>query len=345
MKGILMVNLGSPESPTAKDVKPYLDEFLMDKYVIDYPYILRALLVKGIILRSRPKASAEAYEKIWWEEGSPLIVLSRRLKEAVTAKLSAPVALAMRYGKPSLEEGLDELAAKGVDHVLVVPLYPQYAMATTRTIVEKIEEIRSRKFPFMLMEHFAPFYNKPEYARVLSQSIKDALNGFQYDHILFSYHGVPERHIRKTDPTGSHCHIDSECCSLKSTAHQFCYRHQCYETTRAVAEILKLPAERYSVTFQSRLGRDKWLEPYTDKRIAAMPAEGIKNLAVVTPAFVSDCIETLEEIAMRAKDDFLGNGGKNFITIPCLNDREDWTDAVAGWISDWVDETTQTMHT
>lgn len=336
MKGVLLINLGSPESPEPEDVKPYLDEFLMDKYVIDYPYLLRALLVRGIILRKRPESSSEAYKKIWWEEGSPLIVLSERLHKKVLKKTNIPVVLAMRYGKPSIETGLQELADKGVTEVLLFPLYPQYAMATTLTILALAEEIRKNKFPDMVFSDVPAFYNNPDYIKVLSGSIKKSLENFEYDHLLFSYHGVPERHIKKTDITKSHCKINGTCCATPSAAHKFCYRHQCYETTRLVVEQLGLEEDKYSVTFQSRLGADKWLEPYTDKEINKMPEKGIKNLAVVTPAFVADCLETLEEIGMRADEDFKEHGGENFHTIPCLNDNDDWVDVVGNWINGWA---------
>lgn len=336
MKGVLLVNLGSPESPEPKDVKPYLDEFLMDKYVIDVPYLLRALLVRGIILRKRPENSAEAYKKIWWEEGSPLIVISKRMHKKVAAKAEVPVALSMRYGKPNIESGLRELAAKGVTEVLLFPLYPQYAMASTRTIEVLAEEIRTKKFPQLQITNVPAFYNKPDYIRNLSDLIKTHLDGFEYDHLLFSYHGIPERHIRKTDITKSHCKINDSCCVAPSPAHKFCYRHQCYETTRLVVELLGIPEDKYSLTFQSRLAGDKWLEPYTDIEINKMPAKGIKKLAVVTPAFVSDCLETLEEIGMRANEDFRERGGEDFLAIPCLNDGDDWVHTVTEWIHDWA---------
>lgn len=336
MKGVLIVNLGSPESPTAKDVKPYLDEFLMDKYVIDFPYLLRALLVRGIILRKRPEESAHAYSKIWWEEGSPLVVLSERMRKKVQPLANVPVSLAMRYGSMTIEKGLQELSDKGVADVLLFPLYPQYAMASTLTILAKAEEIRKKKFPHMKFTDFPAFYSRPDYIKNLADSIQKHLAGFEYDHLLFSYHGIPERHIRKADVTKSHCKIDGSCCSTASPAHDFCYRHQCYETTRQAVKLLGLPADKYSLTFQSRLAGDKWLEPYTDVEIDSMPAKGIKRLAVVTPAFVSDCLETLEEIAMRAKEDFQANGGKEFLAIPCLNDGDEWCETVAGWINDWA---------
>ena len=335
MKGVLLVNLGSPESPTAKDVKPYLDEFLMDKYVIDVPFLLRALLVRGIILQTRPKKSAAAYARIWWEEGSPLVVISKRMHKKVQEKSSIPVALAMRYGTMTIEKGLQELREKGVTEVLLLALYPQYAMASTTTIWELADELVRTKFPEMKLTKVPAFYNKPDYIQALANSIKKHLNTFEYDHLLFSYHGIPKRHIRKTDVTKSHCAIDGSCCNTPSPAHEFCYRHQCYETTKQVVKLLGIPEGKYSQTFQSRLAGDKWLTPYTDVEINKMPEKGIKKLAVVTPAFVSDCLETLEEIAMEANEQFLHHGGEEFMAIPCMNDDDEWCGVVANWVKEF----------
>ena len=336
MKGALLVNLGSPDSTEVKDVKKYLDQFLMDKRVIDTPYLLRAFIVKGIILNTRPKQSAAAYKKIWWDEGSPLIVLSKRLHSKVKEECEIPVELAMRYGKPSIELGIQELAKKGVTEILLIPLYPQFAMATTETIEVEAEKIVKKKYPNVSIQNFAAFHNKENYIEALSNSIKDEIDKNKPEHLLFSYHGVPERHIRKSDITKSHCKIDGSCCNTPSPAHEFCYRHQCYETTKLVAEKLNLPSEFYSTSFQSRLGRDPWLQPYTDKTIDEMAINGIKNLAVVTPAFVSDCLETLEEIGMEAKESFIENGGKTFNTVPCLNDNENWVKTLSSWINEWA---------
>lgn len=334
-KGVLIVNLGSPNSTDVKDVKSYLDEFLMDERVIDMPYLLRALLVKGIILNTRPKKSAEAYKKIWWPEGSPLIVLSKRLQDKLQLLVDIPVELAMRYGKPSIEEGLTNLYNQGVEEVLIIPLYPQFAMATTETILVLAEKIRKEKFPTLKVSSLPAFYNKKEYIQNLADSIQDSLKSNSADYILFSYHGVPERHIKKSDVTKSHCQINGSCCVTPSKAHEFCYRHQCLETTRQVAEVLGLEEGKFSTSFQSRLGRDPWLQPYTDATIDGLAQQGIKNLAVVTPAFVSDCLETLEEIGMEAAHSFKENGGENFISIPCLNDREDWVQTLSNWIKDF----------
>lgn len=336
MKGVLLVNLGSPDAPTPEAVKPYLDEFLMDPRVIDLPYLLRAFVVRGIILRKRPAKSAAAYKKIWWEEGSPLMVISKRTHEKIQKRVDVPVALAMRYGNPSIETGLQELYAKGVKEVLLFPLYPQFAMATTETILVLAEKIRKEKFPDMKFSQIQSFYNREGYVEELSKVIKESLKGYDYDHLLFSYHGVPERHIKKSDVTKSHCTIDNICCSVKSAAHEFCYRHQCTDTTRQVIEQLGIPETKYTQTFQSRLGIDKWLQPFTDDTVEELAKKGVKKLAVVTPAFVADCIETLEEIEMEAGEIFKENGGEEFRMIPCLNDRDSWMDVMSSWINQWI---------
>ena len=335
MKGILLVNLGSPDSPEPQDVKKYLGEFLMDERVIDVPLWARNLLVKGIILKTRPKASAAAYKKIWWEEGSPLIVISERLQSKIQKQTDLPIALAMRYGSMTIKKGIQELVDKGVDDVLLFPLYPQFAMATTETILVLAETIRKEHFPQIKIESVPAFYNKPDYIEVLSNSIAKHLKGVDYDHLLFSYHGVPERHIRKRDVTKSHCKIDKSCCATPSKAHEFCYRHQCLEVTRLVAKQLQLEENRFSTSFQSRLGFDPWLQPYTDRTIERLGKQGIKKMAIVTPAFVSDCLETLEEIAMEGQEIFHEMGGKQFKTIPCLNDDEEWVALLANWINEW----------
>lgn len=334
-KGVLLVNLGSPDSPNPKDVKKYLGEFLMDERVIDIPYTARALLVRGIILRTRPKASAAAYKKIWWEEGSPLIVISERLQNKIQNEVDVPVALAMRYGSMTIKKGLEELMEQGVDEVLLFPLYPQFAMATTETITVLADKLQKEFFPNITIESVPAFYNKPDYIKVLSHSIAKYLEGESYEHLLFSYHGVPERHIRKSDVTKSHCKIDGSCCVTPSKAHEFCYRHQCLEVTRLVAEQLNLKEGTYSTSFQSRLGFDPWLQPYTDRTIEKLAKDGIKDMAIVTPAFVSDCLETLEEIAMEGQEIFHEMGGNKFTTISCLNDDQPFVDLLSNWINSW----------
>lgn len=335
MKGVLLVNLGSPESPTAKDVKPYLDEFLMDERVIDVNTVLRNIIVRGIILQTRPKKSAEAYSKIWWKEGSPLVVISERFAEKVRKQTNMPVALGMRYGKITIKNALQELKDKGVDEVLLVPLYPHYAMSSFETVVVKAMEVKNEFFPTIKITTLPAFYKNPEYIKVLSESIAESLKGFDYDHILFSYHGIPERHIKKSDPTKFHCKIDGSCCNTNSVAHHTCYRHQCFDMTESVKAYLNLPEDKVSLSFQSRLPNDPWLKPYTDFEFERFPKEGKKKLAVITPAFVADCLETLEEIAMEGKEQFQEAGGEDYKHVPCLNDSDDWVSVMAKWVNDW----------
>ena len=337
-KGILLVNLGSPDSTKTKDVRRYLDEFLMDERVIDIQYWKRYLLIKGIILNTRPKKSAKAYKKIWWKEGSPLVVISERFTKKVAAKLDIPVALGMRYGSMSIKNGIQELYDQGVEEILLIPLYPHYAMSSFETVVEKAKEVNRKDFPNIKINTLPVFYNNSGYIEAMSNNIKNHLDGFEYDHILFSYHGIPERHIYKSDTTKSHCKLDGSCCETPSNAHRTCYRHQCFETTKLIVEQLGLKEGTYSNSFQSRLLKDPWLKPYTDFELEKFPEDGKKKLAVVTPAFVADCLETLEEIAMEGKDEFLKAGGESYKHIPCMNDNDDWVDVLVNWAEQWQEE-------
>ena len=337
-KGILLVNLGSPDSTKTKDVRRYLDEFLMDERVIDIPYWKRYLLIKGIILNTRPKKSAKAYKKIWWDEGSPLVVISERFTKKIAAKLDVPVALGMRYGSMSIKNGIQELYDQGVEEILLIPLYPHYAMSSFETVVEKAKQVNREDFPNIKINTLPVFYNNPGYITAMSNNIKNHLDGFKHDHILFSYHGIPERHIYKSDATKSHCKLDGSCCETPSNAHKTCYRHQCFETTKLIVEQLGLKEGTYSNSFQSRLLKDPWLKPYTDFELEKFPKEGKKKLAVVTPAFVADCLETLEEIAMEGKEEFLKAGGESYKHIPCMNDNDDWVDVMVNWVEQWEEK-------
>ena len=327
------MNLGSPDSTEVKDVKRYLDEFLMDERVIDKSYLLRMLLVKGIIVPFRAPKSTEAYRSIWTKQGSPLIVLSRQLQNALQNIVSEPVTLAMRYGNPTPATAFDELITKHpkLEEVTVVPLYPHYAMSSYETAVEYAKAIHKKKnYPFKL-NFIEPFYNETNYIQALADSIKPYLQQ-EYDHILFSYHGIPERHVHKSDVTGSHCLKVNNCCEVQSPAHANCYRHQIITTTRLTAAQLNIPVQKFSYSFQSRLGRDEWLKPYTVVRLEEMPKEGIKKLLVVCPAFVSDCLETLEEMGEEGKEVFIKAGGVSFTLIPCLNVQPQWVEALAGMV-------------
>lgn len=325
-KGILLVNLGSPKSTSVEDVKDYLDEFLMDEKVIDYRWIFRALLVQGIILKTRPKKSAEAYKTVWTEEGSPLIVISKHLQQRLQKIVDVPVALGMRYAEPSIKTGIQELVDLGITQITLFPLYPQYAMSTTETVIDKAEEVRQKFFPDIKINYIQPFYDREIYIDALAKSIAEKLPA-DFDLLQFSYHGVPERHIYKTDPTKT-CSMDNCCQKDNLPSHKFCYRHQCYKVTELVREKLGLPKEKVLVTFQSRLGKDKWIEPYTDATLEGLAKKGVKKLAIVCPAFVSDCLETLEEISIEGKEIFLHNGGERFDYIPCLNEQADWINVV-----------------
>tara|TARA_B100000900_G_scaffold237113_1_gene201334 strand:+ start:3184 stop:4197 length:1014 start_codon:yes stop_codon:yes gene_type:complete len=331
MKGLLMINLGSPDSTDVKDVKKYLDEFLMDERVIGKSYWFRWFLVKVIILNTRPKKSAKAYKKIWWKEGSPLIVLSRRLFEKVKKFVKIPVALAMRYGSISIKKGIKELYDSGVKEIVVLPLYPHYAMSSYETVVEKVKEEVKNNFPNVNLKIVSPFYKEKNYINLLCNKIKETIDKIKYDHILFSYHGIPISHLKISDPTNSHCYKVNNCCSTSSDAHKFCYKHQVLETTEAVVKKLKIDRDKYSNAFQSRLPNEAWLKPYTDDELVRLAKEGKKNLVIVTPAFVTDCLETLEEIAMEGKEEFLEAGGENYHYVPCLNDDDDWAKLLAKW--------------
>lgn len=332
-KGILLINLGSPDSTKTSDVRRYLREFLSDPKVIDV-WFVRNIILNLFILPFRPKKSAEAYRKIWWKEGSPLIVLTERLQQKMQEKANYPIAIGMRYGNPSIKKGLEELKAQGCDEVFVIPLYPQYAMSTTETVVEKTEEVQRKHFPEMKLTFQAPFYNDADYISALAESVKGELPA-EFDKLLFSYHGIPERHIHKTDKTGT-CQIGKCCFKEENPSHATCYRHQCYKTTELVREALGLDKKQVMQSFQSRLGNDPWLQPYTDATLEGFPAKGVKKIAVVAPAFVSDCLETLEEIAMEGKEEFLEAGGEEFHYIPCLNDSQVFVDLLLKWSDKFI---------
>lgn len=331
-KGVLLINLGSPDSTKTKDVRRYLREFLSDPKVIDV-WFVRNIILNLFILPFRPKKSAKAYKKIWWEEGSPLIVLTERLQQKLQAKLDMPVAIGMRYGNPSIKEGLTELQQLGCESVFVIPLYPQYAMSTTETVVDKTLEIKEKFFKALKISFLPPFYNHPDYIQTLAQSIEKNLPQ-TFDKLLFSYHGIPERHIYKTDRSNT-CEIGKCCFKDENPSHATCYRHQCYKTTELVREALNLPSKKVMQSFQSRLGSDPWLKPYTDETLENFPKKGAKNIAVVAPAFVSDCLETLEELAMEGKEEFLKNGGDSFTYIPCLNDSDEFVEILEKWCNEY----------
>ncbi len=327
-QGILLINLGSPDSPSVADVRTYLREFLMDERVIDVPYLARFAIVHGAVLPFRPKKSAEAYRAIWRADGSPLIQISKNLQKRMQGATGILVELAMRYRNPSVELALQNLVDHGVDDVLVVPLFPHYAKSSYESAVERVREVAAQSAPHVNLRVLAPYFEEPPYINALMKSAEPYL-ARDFDHLLFSFHGVPERHLRKTDPTGCHCLSVSGCCEKASDAHATCYRRQCIRTAEAFAATAGLPEPRWSWSFQSRLGSDEWLKPYTHEELARLAGAGVRKLIVMCPAFAVDCLETLEEIGMRGRETFLQAGGTEFALVPCLNDQPAWVQALS----------------
>ncbi len=333
-RGVILMNLGSPDSTEVKDVRSYLNEFLMDGRVIDSPYPVRLMLVRGIITPFRAPKSAEAYRAVWGADGSPLVSITYKQKEALQQLTADPIEVAMRYGNPTMKKAYDDLLAQnpGITEVVLLPLYPHYAMSSYETAVEHAKAVHKKyKYPFSIK--FVPaFYNHPAFINALADSIRPYMDADT--HYLFSYHSIPERHILKSDTTKSHCLQSPDCCTVASPAHAQCYRHQCYVTTQLVTQQLNIPKNQHSVSFQSKLGRSEWLKPATTKRMDELPREGIKKLAVICPSFVSDCLETLEEIALREKENFMKSGGESFTFIPCMDTRPMWINAMATLINE-----------
>jgi len=326
-KGILLVNLGSPDSPSVPDVRRYLNEFLMDGRVIDVAWPIRRFVV-GMILIKRPAESGHAYDKIWTKDGSPLVATSKHVQAALQERVSVPVELAMRYQNPSIESAVKKLADKGAKDLLLIPLFPHYAMSSYETAVVRVQEVAARLAPAMKITVQPPYYDQPDFIAALVASAASLLKQ-DYDHLLFSYHGIPERHLRRSDTTGCHCLKVENCCEVPSPAHATCYRAQCFATTRAFVKLAGVPESKYSVSFQSRLGKDPWLKPYTDYELVRLAQEGKKKMMVICPAFVSDCLETIEEIGMRGCEDFMKASGKEFTRIPCMNEHPGWIAALA----------------
>lgn len=326
-RGILITNLGSPKSPTIRDIRTYLNEFLMDRHVIDLPWILRRIIVSAFVLPQRPKQSVLAYEAIWQDTGSPLVSNTRNLAENIQNLTGIPTAVGMRYGSPSLSEALDKL--KWCDEIVLVPLYPQHANSTRKTTIEKVRTLTHDKDLYLL----GPYYSHPNYIEAMTTQIEKHI-GPNTQHLLLSFHGLPERHLTKADPTRHHCLQSANCCSIHSEAHKTCYRHQCLETARLISERIQVST---SVSFQSRLGKLPWLKPYTDHEIERLAKSGIHNIAVACPAFAVDNLETLEEIGIRGRELFINNGGKELKLVPSLNNESHWVSYFADWLKQPVE--------
>ena len=324
-RGLLLVNLGTPDAPEPKAVGRYLKQFLMDKWVIDIPWLFRWIFVHILIVPKRKHNSANAYQKIWTQRGSPILYYLNDLEQRVQALVpSVKVASAMRYGNPSISSGLERL--RECDEILVFPLYPQYAESSTRSSEEEIRKFAPRVAPKSKLTFVKDYFEHPAFIASFAEVIAPILEAEKPDHLLMSFHGLPERHVQRVG--GEHCFASGPCCDAITPSNRDCYRAQSYATARALALKLGLHSKQYSVSFQSRLGRTPWIKPFTDVRLEEMPKQGTRSLAVVCPSFTTDCLETIEEIGMRGDETFRQAGGEKYIAIPCLNARESWAEAV-----------------
>lgn len=332
--GVLLVNLGTPASPSRRDVRRYLREFLSDPLVIDIPALPRWLLLNCFILPFRPRTSAAAYAKIWTDAGSPLRVYSEELRRGVQRELGDEytVAMAMRYGEPSIRAGVESIRSADVTRWIVLPLFPQYSSAATRSAVDAVSAELSRVNDDMPVEVLPAFYDDPAFIEAFAKVARPRIDAFEPDHVLFSYHGLPERQVKATDRSGTHCLASDGCCDAIGGANENCYRAQCYATTRSLSRALDLAPDAHSTSFQSRLGRTPWIQPYTDHVLPELADRGVKRLAVMCPAFVADCLETIEEIGIRGRDQWRSCGGEELELIPSLNAEAPWIDAVARMI-------------
>ena len=331
-KGVLLINVGTPDEPTVKSVRNYLREFLLDPDVIDAPYIIRQLLVRGIILRVRPKKIAPLYRKIWMDEGSPLRVYSDRITKSLNEMVEdVEFDFAMRYGNPSIESGLMSLRDKGVDELLLLPMFPHYAQATTESALKHAyKQLKSINWSPKIIE-MGHFDTDEEYVIPLTNSIQSQLDDDA--HLLFSYHGLPVSHVKRVDKSKNHCQKVNDCCSIKSEANSLCYGHHCMNTTQTVVGLLGLNEDQWSISFQSRIGPVKWLEPSTMDKVEELVKRGVKKLAIVAPAFLADGLETLEELDIGIREHFLELGGEELIVIKCLNDNQDWVEGLSKLIT------------
>jgi ferrochelatase len=335
--GVLLVNLGTPDAPTPEAVGRYLREFLMDGFVIDVPKPLRWFLVNVMIVPRRKTQSAKAYQKVQLPEGSPLLVYTRDFAEKVAAQLADHgdryvVEYAMRYGNPSIQSALERLRDHDLSRIIVMPLYPQYAESSFETAVVETKKQAAKMGLSERLVFFPPFYDRPEFISAYANHIAEMVRGEAIDHFIFSFHSLPVRHLKRLDSSGEHCAVRPDCCAQIGAINKNCYRAQCRFTARAMAEQLGLNDDAYSVSFQSRLGRAEWIGPQTEDVLRGLAGQGIKRVAVACPSFVADCLETVEEIAMRARDAFIKAGGEELRLISSLNSDPAWVDAVVGWI-------------
>jgi len=332
-KGVLLVNLGTPDSPEVPDVRKYLDQFLMDERVIDIPAFNRTLLVKGIIVPFRSPKTAKLYKEIWDENGSPLLYYSKIQAAMVQEQLGDDyhVELAMRYQSPSIQSALDNMKAGLVESIQVIPMFPQYASASTGSVIQKVMEIVGKWQTIPPVSFVNSFHDN----KLLIETFADNARKYDpaaYDQILFSFHGLPERQLKKCDHSGHHCLKSADCCATLTDVNKFCYSAQCHDTAKLIAAELNIPAEQYSVCFQSRLGKEPWVQPYTSDVLKELAARGKKRLLVFCPAFVADCLETLYEVTVEYGEEFKKLGGEEVQLVSSLNDHPKWIEAIVGMV-------------
>jgi len=329
--GLLLLQLGTPDAPRPREVRRYLREFLSDPRVLDIPAPLRKLLLETVILPFRPRASARAYASVWTSEGSPLLVHSRSFQAALAKRLGDGwvVELGMRYGAPGIAGAVERLAAADLERIVLFPLFPQYASSSAGSALERALKELGARWNVPEVVTVPAFYDRPAFIDALAAVATETLAETPVDHVLLSYHGLPERHVRKSDPTGGHCLAREDCCDAIVAANRSCYRAHCAATTRALARALELDADAHSMAFQSRLGRDPWIRPYTDLVLPELAARGVRRLAVLCPSFVADCLETVEEIGIRGREQWKQVGGESLTLVPCLNAAPAWVNAAA----------------
>lgn len=332
--GVLMVNVGTPDSTKTRDVRKYLREFLMDKRVIDIPFISRWLLINFIVAPFRAPKSAKEYRKLWTERGSPLLFHAEDLKDKLNLQLDGErfqVEIAMRYQSPSIEKGLEKLRKANVRKIIVLPLFPQYASASTGTVADKVMEITQKWQIIPSITFINNFVDHPLFLEAWAEISNKMIGTGEYDTFLFSYHGLPERQILKGSCNG-YCQLNDKCCSVRTKKNQFCYRAQCFYTTRLISKRLGLPADRVKTSFQSRLLKDPWIKPYTDEVIKELAAQGRKKVLAFSPAFVADCLETTVEVGEQYNEEFKALGGERWDLVPSLNSSDKWVQCVKDMI-------------
>lgn len=338
--GVFLINLGTPDSPEVPDVRKYLREFLMDGRVIDIPFWRRWILVNGLIAPFRASKSSHEYKKLWTAQGSPLLVYGQKLRQRLQDSLGDEykVVLGMRYQNPSIKKGLAEFKDSGIEKLIVLPLYPQYASASTGSTIEKVFDELKAWETYPAVNVVSQFHEHPLFLDAFAEIGRGCMKRETYDHFLFTYHGLPQRQILKSSCAG-YCQLNEKCCSVYHAKNRYCYRAQCYATTRALVKILGINEAQYTVSFQSRLGKDPWIKPYTDEVIAALAGQGKKKILAFSPSFVADCLETTVEIGQTYHELFRSKGGERLDLAESLNEHPVWVECLKSLVLDRAVET------